>query len=369
LELNLVFSSDRPDDELTAEDLRFKPPRLSEDILRPFLQKYWRIDGDLKRLSGERDQNFQVTTADGTQYVYKIASSIEVPELVDFQIQALLHLEKEDPEIRVPRIVHSDDGNAFETLADDRGESHAVRVLSYVPGVPVGSVSPPSLATVEQIGALQGRVCQAFTGFDHDAATHFMPWDIMNGLVISRNLRTDYLQDGLAEICEPSLERLEKESLPRMHALAHQVIHNDAHSWNVMCDPDDPSTITGVIDFGDMVKRPLVVDLATSLTSVIEHSQTPLQSSAALLRGFRKFMAISEVQLDLLYDAVLARAIMTVQLTEFRFRNTQADVSIGDEDLPEAKAGLLKLLAIDPAEFRDFVYAAKATDASPGDKK
>ena len=354
-------------DELTADDLRFKPPKLSADILKPFLRKYWHIEGNFERLSGERDQNFRVTTADGTRFVYKIASSIEVPALVDFQIQALLHLEHADPDIPVPRIVRSVSGNAFETLLDDAGEAYAVRVLSYVPGVPVGSLDSPSLDTVEQIGALQGRVCRAFTGFDHDAATHFMPWDILNDLVISRSLRIDYLTDGLAELCAPSLVRLETDSLPRMHDLPHQVIHNDAHSWNVMCHADNPSTITGVIDFGDLVKRPLVVDLATSLVSVIEHSPTPLHASAALVSGFSKHMQVPAEQLELLYDAILARAIMTVQLIDFRVRNTDVEASVGAEELPEAKVGLRKLIAIDPAEFLDFVYAKNQTAASPGD--
>ena len=134
-----------------------------------------------------------------------------------------------------------------------------------------------------------------------------------------------------------------------------------------MCHADNPSTITGVIDFGDLVKRPLVVDLATSLVSVIEHSPTPLHASAALVSGFSKHMPVPAEQLELLYDAILARAIMTVQLIDFRVRNTDVEASVGAEELPEAKFGLRKLLAIDPAEFLDFVYAKNQTAASPGD--
>ena len=355
-------------DELTADDLRFRPPSLSLEILKPFLRDRWQFDGDFERLSGERDQNFRVTTADGIQYVYKIASSIEVPELVDFQVQALLHLEKTNPDIPVPRMVRSADENAVETVFDDAGEAYAVRVLSYIQGVPVGSVDSPSLQTVEQIGALQGRICWAFNGFDHDAAMHFMPWDIMNGLVISRSLRADYLKDGLAEQCAASLERLEFDALPRMHKFPHQVIHNDAHSWNVICDPDNPSTITGVIDFGDLAKRPLLVDLATSLASVIEHSPNPLQSSAALIRGFQRHMPVPDEQLELVYDATLARMILIVQLTEFHVANTDVDAKFGREELAEAKIALRKLLSIDPSEFLDFIYASEPAGGSPGDK-
>ena len=356
-------------DELTADDLRFRPPSLSEDLLKPFLVNNWKIDGDFKRLSGERDQNYRVTTADGTQYVYKIASSIEVPALVDFQVQALLHLEDSDPGIPVPRMIRSANENMVETVIDDAGKAYAVRVLSYVTGVPVGSMGPASLQAAEQIGALQGRVCRAFDGFDHDAAMHFMPWDIMNGLVISQSLRTDYLKDGLAEQCAPSLERLESDSLPRMHEFPHQVIHNDAHSWNVICDPDNPSTITGVIDFGDLAKRPLLVDLATSLASIIEHSPNPLPSSAALLGGFQKHMSLPAEQLELVYDATLARSILIVQLTEFHVANTDVDAKFGREELADAKTALQKLLAINPSEFLDFIYASEPTAVSPGDKK
>jgi len=354
-------------DELTAEDLRFTPPNLSENILRPFLRGHWGVKGDFKRLSGERDQNLQVIAANGTQYVYKIASSIEDPALVDFQIQALLHLEITDPDISVPRIVRSNDGNASETLIDDAGEAHAVRVLSYVPGVPLGDFGPPSTRTITQIGALQGRLCRAFSDFNHIAATHFMPWDIMNGLVTSRSLRTRYLKNGLATVCGPALERLENDSLPRMHDLPQQVVHNDAHSGNVMCSPDDSSSITGIIDFGDLVKRPLVVDLSTALASIIQNGRTPLQDSAALVLGFSQHMPVHENQLELLYDAILARAILSVQLLEFRVEKTDAGEDIRDGDLPQSKVGLEKVMAINPTEFLDFISAAVPTIGSNGD--
>ena len=50
-----------------------------------------------------------------------------------------------------------------------------------------------------------------------------------------------------------------------MLTLPAQTIHNDGHWGNVLCDPAAPDTITGVIDFGDQVEGPLVVDLATSM--------------------------------------------------------------------------------------------------------
>jgi hydroxylysine kinase len=342
---------------LTADDLRFSPPRLSEDLLGPYLSKHWGIEGELGRLSGERDQNFRITAADGSRYVFKIASPLEDLALVDFQTQALLHLDASDPGIPVPRIRRSLSGNLFETLTTDAGD-HPVRVLSWVGGVPLGNFDPPSHDTIAQIGALQGRMCHAFQGFEHEGSSHFMPWDILNGLVVSESLCNDYLRGDLAERCAPALEHLSTYALPRMRELPHQVIHNDAHSGNVLCDPNDPATITGVIDFGDLVHRPIVVDLATSLASIVESSEEPIPASAALVGGFVQYSNIPPEQLELVYDALLARAIMIVQLLQFRADHTDVDASLVEEDIPDVEKGLERALKMNRSEFLDALRHA-----------
>jgi len=341
-------------ESLTANDLRFTPPRLPLEIVAPFLREHWGIEGEFKPLSGERDQNFRVRTDEGHAYIYKIASSIEDHTLADLQIQALLRIEETDADIPAPRIVRSRRGNASETL-NSAGQAHAVRLLSYVPGAPLGRFEPPTVETIAQIGALQGRLCRALAGFEHPGGAHFMPWDILNGLVISRELREKYLRGGLAGTCAPHLERLEHQSLPRMLELPHQFIHNDAHGDNVMVDPDDPSRVTGVIDFGDLVFRPIVVDLSTSLTSILDRSATPITDAAALVRGFQRHLPIPAQQLELLYDAVVARAILTVELLQFRVELTDVDPYTRDVDLPKCKAGLERILCIDEREFAEAV--------------
>ena len=336
--------------ELTATDLRFTPPQLPRELLEQFLEDEWGIKGMCKPLSGERDQNTRIRTRNDRCYVLKVSSPIEDPILVDFQVQALLHLERVDPTIPVPRVYRSLDGAVVKTLHTD-GEDHEVRLLSWIEGIPLedGATSSPQLIT--KIGTLQGRLCRAFNGFRHAGGSHFMPWNILNGLVISRELRTRYLRDGLAERCGPALRRLEKESLPRMLALPVQTIHNDGHWGNILCDPIAPDTVTGIIDFGDMIEGPIVVDLATSMTSVLDRSETPLKAAAALVRGFETQLALPDEQRALLYDATLARAIMIVQLLEFRTQHTAVNPELRNIDLPMVKQTLKKILRIDPDDF------------------
>lgn len=340
---------------LKPEDLRFTPPTLGDGDARRFLTTNWGFDGELKRLAGERDQNFRVTRDDGRQFVLKVSSPIEDPLLVDFQVQALLHIDRSDPGVPVPHHVMSVAGNPVETLTAG-GESHAVRLLTYIEGVPWSSLEthlPP--AGVTAVGALQGRLCRALADFSHPADSHFMPWDAMNGLVCSHDLVDNYLPDEIRRACLPHLERLERESLPRMHEFPSQVIHNDAHTGNIMCRPKDPSQITGIIDFGDLARRPLLTDLATSLSNFIGHTDDPMAVSGALVRGFREQTEFPEEQLALLYDASLARAILTVQLLTFRAVNTEGNEALRSYDLPNSIVCLENALDMDPLQFLDRI--------------
>lgn len=341
--------------ELTPEDLRFLPPNLPEAELLEFTEQGWGVTGKLKHLAGERDQNFRLTTAGGEHFVLKIGSPMEELSLVDYQVQALLRIEAYDPSIPVPRLVRSSAGKAVEHLIDQDGEAHTVRLLTYVPGVPIREFVPPPLAACRSVGNLQGRICRALQDFSHEARDHFMPWDAMNGLVESPALRHGYLPDDLQAVCERHIERLAADSLPRMHELPSQVIHNDAHTGNVMCNPHDPTEITGVIDFGDLAHRPILTELATSLTSFMGHAADPLEAAKVLIGGFNDAFPIPGEQIELLYDALVARSIMTVQLLNFRARHTEYHESLVTIDVPDAVDNLRVVLGIDPREFLQVV--------------
>ena len=337
--------------ELTPEELRFTPPELDEASIAGFVERHWGLRGELRRLAGERDQNFRLRLDDGRQFVVKIASPAEDPALVDYHVKALLHIARRDSDLPTPRILPATDDRSVCEYLSQAGESHAVRLLTWVAGVPLGSIPVLPLHAVHATGQLQGRLCRAFADFAHPAQHHFMPWDALNGLVESPALRYGYLPDSLEGRCAPIFERLEHESLPRMRALPAQVIHNDAHRGNIMCDPNDAASVTGVIDFGDLAFRPIVTDLATSLTSFTGHFHDPLVIASTLVSGFRSIMAIDDAQLALLYDALLTRAILTVQLLTYRVLHAGAPESVRTVDLAESVVNLEVALSMEPDRF------------------
>lgn len=66
----------------------------------------------------------------------KISNSSEDPQETNFQTQALVHAHKVDPSLPISTLVPSIEGKV-ELKVERGGEVNIVRLLSYLPGIPV----------------------------------------------------------------------------------------------------------------------------------------------------------------------------------------------------------------------------------------
>ncbi|NIZ12990.1 phosphotransferase [Phaeobacter sp. HF9A] len=348
---------------LSTDDLLFVPPDLPLPVLQETLLRDYGIDGMFKRLSGERDQNLRVRTKDDTEYLLKVASPAEDPALIDFQIESLLHLAQRDPDLPIPRMIPSQTGEMTVKVVHE-GETHVVRLLSYVPGTPLSLSGHVTEQLAQSLGQVLGQINHAFAGFSHPAATKFMPWNTLNGLLESPQLADAYLPDHLQHACAPVIDRLARVSLPAMRDMPHAVIHYDSHSGNVLIARDNADEVCGLIDFGDMIAGPILQDLATPLASLIEHGADPVGISVALLGGFAKAHPIPLDQLPYLHDAILARLILTVELLTFRIRHDLSEAeALEQTELPRSIRALERQLEMDPQDFiRRIMDAVSQTE-------
>lgn len=58
------------------------------------------------------------------------------------------------------------------------------------------------------------------------------------------------------------------DTLPRLRRERHQVIHADAHRGNLLAVSGEPEQVAGIIDFGDMVFAPMVMEVAVGMNTV-----------------------------------------------------------------------------------------------------
>jgi len=321
------------------------PPALPATRAEAFALEHWGLAGRLDALVSERDQNFRLTTADGTRYVLKIANSAEDPRVTDFQIQALLHVEGHgDPGLNVPRIIRTRDG-ATTAGIEIGGVPHIVRVVSYVAGRPLaGAPTEPGLA--REMGDFLARLDLALADFEHPGAGQVLLWDMKQAPCL-RDV-TCHIGDGtLRALVEATLDEFERTAAPAFDGLRWQVIHNDMNPDNVLVRDGDGRHMAGMIDFGDMVRSPLVIDAAVAASYLRTADADALRFIAAFLDGYQAVRPFEADELGILHTLILTRLATTVTILHWRGgARTGPDAYLQAASLAEAgAAGFLRRLA------------------------
>jgi Ser/Thr protein kinase RdoA (MazF antagonist) len=67
-------------------------PRFSAEDAERIAEELFGIEATARQLPSERDQNFHLAASSGHEYVLKLANSTELPAVLDFQNQAMLHI-------------------------------------------------------------------------------------------------------------------------------------------------------------------------------------------------------------------------------------------------------------------------------------
>ncbi len=349
-----------PTRELTLEDLRFNPPTIPIEEVAAVAATSYGLSGSFSHLPGERDQNVRIETDNG-DYVLKIASQLEDPLVVDFQVSVLKHLEASAPELPVPRVVDDLDGNAISVISDRSGSTCQMRLVTYLPGITFDAARNVPEEALRAIGSVQGTMCSALSEFDHPGADHFMPWDISNGLIRSDQLWA-HAQADVTAVVGDQRGYLTDAISARFSDLRRQVIHNDAHRGNLLRTSASSHELTGVIDFGDMVKAPLVDDLAVSGSSFARASDDPITSVEALAAGFDSVFPLRDEEVDALYDLILARLLLGLLLFDFMIAKESDHTRHILRERPEALAGLATWLTVDSNQLSHRLRTALTRD-------
>ena len=336
-------------DPLTA--LASPPPTLSATRVREVIAGEYGLHGTLEPLVSERDQNFCLITGSGERYVVKIANVAEPAEVTDFQVQALLHIERAGCSVGVPRVVLTRSGGSTTAIpgADSR---HTLRVVSYLPGRPLGATAPrPALA--RQLGECLAKIDLALQGFSNRGETQPLLWDMQQADRLAEllpHIRDTELSDRVAQCLDDFRDRV----LPQFPSLRSQVIHNDLNPNNVLLSEDDPESITGVIDFGDMLRAPLIVDVAIAASYLRCDDQDALAPLVAFVAGYNEVLQLEHDEISLLQDLVRTRLATTITILHWRLSARGEDDAYAAKSLQSEASAVRFLQRIDAVPREEF---------------
>lgn len=279
-------------------------PSCSEESVIRMLRREYGIDGRLERLPSERDQNFRVRVDGEPRYVAKISNTAERRDVVDLQHRAMEHLASRG--IGCPVAVPSGSGGTIITH-----EGHLACVITHVPGDLMATRTTRSPRLAHGFGVFLGRVTQALSDFAHPAARRELQWDVLNTAdVIER-----YLPDVEAHR-RPLVERARDANHEIVHeasqVLPHSVIHNDANDHNVMIDDE---SVTGLIDFGDMVHSLTLNELAVGCAYAVLGQADPVAMIDTVVSGYASVVPLTPDERTLVPELVRSRLATSVAIS------------------------------------------------------
>jgi hydroxylysine kinase len=330
-------------------------PKFSETAAKRTLAMEYGLDGDLMPLVSERDQNFRVSMADGRRFVFKIANCVESSITTDFQIKALLHIEQMQCPIATPRILRTLAGSD-SALIRDGDIAHVCRVVSYLQGTLLSEIlTSPQLA--QNLGECAARLDLALLDFEHPGDSPLLLWDLQRAAGL-RELLTYIEKLELRAAITACLDDFDARVQPALSTLRRQVIHSDLHGDNVLTESRQQNMITGVIDFGDMVRAPLIMEVAVAASYLRSADADALSLIAPFVAAYNSVLPLRANELELLFDLVRTRLAATISILCWRVAQRGQDdeyTSLYKQGESDAETFLLRLDYLGRSEFLNAI--------------
>ena len=327
--------------------LETKRPLVSCRQAERLVRENFGIEAKATLLTGERDLNFRIESRDGISLLFKIANSSEEPAIAALQTRALLHLQHRCAELPVPRPLPALNGD-YDVSIPWGGTRHVIRLMSYLPGRPIPREGVPLVLmgrVVESLAKLDLALCD----FERPPSRPDLYWDTSR-LSHAREHVPEIATEALRKAALQFLDLYDNEIAPRLKGLRAQAIHNDFNPSNILVSEGGMS-VTGIIDFGDMVLAPLVCDLATALAYLLCSVDTPISALCELVSRYHHIYPLMVDEVDLLFDLILARLVLIVVLTAWHARLHPDNQAYILRNAAGASTCLLKLLPMSRAEI------------------
>lgn len=291
------------------------PPDFSDADASVIAADHYGIRASTRMLVSERDQNFRLTAQDGLRFTLKISNYAEQEEVINFQNHALVHVATVDPSFPLPRVIPALDGQ-LHSRVERGGETYFVRVLSWLEGSVIhDTIVDEGLA--RRLGQLLARLGLAFSGFDHPGSNPPLLWDMKRAASLA-DLVVHIDEPELRQVIEQTLDKFVSQVQPVLETLRSQVIHNDMNPGNVLMDKQHPDKINGVIDFGDMTRSPLIIDLAVAAAYQLSVGSDPLAGALPMIAGYHSMTPLLDTELELLTDLIRTRLITSLLIGAYR---------------------------------------------------
>ncbi len=278
-------------------------PRLTTDDATHVAAQLYGIRGGVSELTSERDQNFLIHLSDGSRFVLKVANANEQQVVLEAENMVMRHLAFTN---LCPKLICTVNG-----LDIGLSGPHQIRLITGLPGNALGHTALHTDALRRDVGRALGQLDASLAEIDHAAFHRHFHWDLANALeVIDDNIAL-VTDDRLRRLVANFAERHRVTVVPALATCRRGLIHSDANDYNVLVDSARQS-VTGIIDFGDMVFSHTVNDVAIAMAYVALSAANPLAAAAAVVAGYHETFPLTEPEISTLFSLMCMRLCTSV---------------------------------------------------------
>lgn len=283
-------------------------PREVEDV-EETLAAGWGLTGRVRPLGSLQDAVYRVLGEDGTPVGAARVSTGAVDETaLHAEARILDHLAAALPGLDLPTLQRGADGNLLQWR-----DGSSTRLMRWVRGERLAAWSRLPDQAARELGSVAGRVSRALHGLDEAALRRDVEWDPRHAVAVTEKY-LDRCPPALRDDVEQALARV-RDHLPAPDStlLDQQVVHLDLTDLNVLGSfgPQGTFVATGLVDFEDMTRTWALCELAVTAHAAIDRRpEDPLGALRQVLDGYLDQRSLTETEADLLWDVVLARALI-----------------------------------------------------------
>ncbi len=308
-------------------------------------------------LPSERDQNFLLRTESGEKFVLKLANALEDRSFLEAQNLALQHVARGLS--FCPRVVPSTSGELITEIQTEADTKHLVRLLTWLPGVPLGTLRRRSPELLVDLGRKLGQLDRALETFDHPAIHRDFHWDLARGLKTFHDYENQIADAEMRALAHKIADDFENRCVPLLGSLRRSAIHNDANDYNILAGGgtnvyDRNQSVVGLLDFGDMVHSYTTAELAVAIAYAILNEPEPLAAAACVVKGYHSEYPLHESELASLFELVCMRLCMSICIAAHQQRQRPQDDYLAISQQP-IRNTLPRLLQVHP-NFAEAVF-------------
>jgi 4-aminobutyrate aminotransferase-like enzyme/Ser/Thr protein kinase RdoA (MazF antagonist) len=320
--------------------LRTAAPPITVPDAEYLARTLYGLDAKATPLHGERDRNFRLSVNERA-YVLKVIDPAMDAGTLECQTLVLAHLAEQAPELPVPRIILTEQ-HATIGRASVHGAAYRLWMMEFMPGELAGN-SARDATLLGVIGQTLGRLDHALRGFFHPALAQPIVWDVRRAPALLEYV--DYLPSPATQRhVRAALEPLANQP-SALRALRAQAIHGDFHPCNILLSKAGDAC-TGILDFGDMIHAPVVLDPAVTMAEFLVQGTADLEQIGAILTGFCAVNPLEGDDVEVLYDLIAARIATALVVYEWRRRHDEAGAAATAESFSFAAESLARLAAV-----------------------